>query len=579
MSKFLNYEGLTYLISRISGILGGKVDKQEGKMLSSNDYTDPEKSKLAGVEENANAYVHPEHAARARGLYKVTVDAQGHVSDAEAVVKGDITGLGIPAQDTTYGPATAEEAGLMSAADKAKLDAVEAGANAYVHPDYTARESGLYKVAVDARGHVSGAVAVGKSDITGLGIPAQDTTYVPATAGEDGLMSAADKAKLDAVAAGANAYVHPAYTARESGLYRVAVDDSGHVSNAAEVVKSDITALGIPGQDTTYDPATAEAAGLMSAADKAKLDAVEAGANAYVHPAYTAWESGLYKVTVDERGHVSTAAAVGKADITALGIPGQDTTYPEATDEAAGLMTAADKAKLDNIAAGANAYVHPGHTAMPSGLYRVTVDDKGHVSAAVAAVKADITALGIPGEDTTYSPATQSTDGLMSASDKGKLDGIDAGANAYTHPVYPERTAGLYKVTVDGKGHVSQAAAVSKADITALGIPEQDTTYSAATGSIAGLMSAADKNKLDAFGTADTYALKTDLTSLYRFRGSVETENDLPEEAEVGDVYDVLETDMNYAYNGSWWDALGQPFTLESISTGEIDALFGNTNE
>ena len=47
----------------------------------------------------------------------------------------------------------------------------------YTHPSYTAKSSGLYKVTVDATGHVSGATAVTKADITGLGIPAQDTTY------------------------------------------------------------------------------------------------------------------------------------------------------------------------------------------------------------------------------------------------------------------------------------------------------------------------------------------------------------------------------------------------------------------
>lgn len=38
--------------------------------------------------------------------------------------------------------------------------------------------------------------------------------------------------------------------------------------------------------------------------------------------------------------------------------------------------------------------------------------------------KSDITALGIPGKDTTYNTATQSTSGLMSSSDKKKLDNI-----------------------------------------------------------------------------------------------------------------------------------------------------------
>ena len=59
----------------------------------------------------------------------------------------------------------------------------------------------------------------------------------------------------------------------------------------------------------------------------------------------------------------------------------------------------------------------------------------------------------------------------MSASDKTKLDGIASGANKYTHPSYTARSSGLYKVTVDAQGHVSNVSAVTKDDITALGIP------------------------------------------------------------------------------------------------------------
>lgn len=40
--------------------LDGKVDKATGMGLSSNDYTTPEKKKLAGIEANANNYVHPQ---------------------------------------------------------------------------------------------------------------------------------------------------------------------------------------------------------------------------------------------------------------------------------------------------------------------------------------------------------------------------------------------------------------------------------------------------------------------------------------------------------------------------------------
>ena len=192
-----------------------------------------------------------------------------------------------------------------------------------------------------------------------------------ATQSTNGLMSAADKTKLDGIAENANNYTHPGYTAQASGLYKVTVDSTGHVSAAAAVDKSDITALGIPESDTTYSAATTSAEGLMSAADKTKLDGVTAGANKYTHPSYTARASRLYKVTVDSTGHVSAAAAVDKSDITALGVPAQDTTY-----------------------------THPSYTARASGLYKVTVDSTGHVSAATAVTKSDITALGIPiGED------------------------------------------------------------------------------------------------------------------------------------------------------------------------------------
>ena len=244
-----------------------------------------------------------------------------------------------------------------------------------------------------------------------------------ATQSTNGLMSAADKTKLDGIAENANNYTHPSYTARASGLYKVTVDGTGHVSAATAVAKSDITALGIPESDTTYSAATTSAEGLMSAADKTKLDGVTAGANKYTHPSYTARASRLYKVTVDSTGHVSAAAAVDKSDITALGVPAQDTTY-----------------------------THPSYTARASGLYKVTVDSTGHVSAVAAVDKSDITALGVPAQDTTY-----------------------------THPSYTARASGLYKVTVDSTGHVSAATAVTKSDITALGIPigeDHEITFS-----------------------------------------------------------------------------------------------------
>lgn len=109
----------------LNALLAKKVDAETGKGLSSNDYTTAEKTKLAGVAEGANNYVHPTYTPKASGLYKITVDATGHVSAVVAVAKSDITALGVPAQDTTYSAATQAAAGLMSAADKTKLDSIE----------------------------------------------------------------------------------------------------------------------------------------------------------------------------------------------------------------------------------------------------------------------------------------------------------------------------------------------------------------------------------------------------------------------------------------------------------------------
>lgn len=57
-------------------------------------------------------------------------------------------------------------------------------------------------------------------------------------------------------------------------------------------------------------------------------------------------------------------------------------------------------------------YTHPNYTAKSSGFYKVTVDSTGHVSGTVAVTKGDITALGIPSTNTTYSTGTASTSGI-----------------------------------------------------------------------------------------------------------------------------------------------------------------------
>lgn len=72
----------------------------------------------------------------------------------------------------------------------------------------------------------------------------------------------------------------------------------------------------------------------------------------------------------------------------------------------------------------------------------------------------------------THDNATTDNAGFMSKDDKAKLDGIEAGANKYTHPTSSAgaKEIGLYKVATDANGHVTEATAVEKDDITALGV-------------------------------------------------------------------------------------------------------------
>lgn len=98
--------------------------------------------------------------------------------------------------------------------------------------------------------------------------------------------------------------------------------------------------------------------------------------------------------------------------------------------------------------------------------------------------------------------ATQGNAGAMTAADKTKLDGISAGATKYVLPTAGTNTLGGVKTT----STVSSASGYTPTPIID-GVPyykDTNTTYGNATTSSAGLMTAADKSKLDGIATGAT---------------------------------------------------------------------------
>jgi hypothetical protein len=159
--------------------------------------------------------------------------------------------------------------------------------------------------------HAASSVTVNSSDGTNGVINAATTTLA-------GVMTGADKTKLDGIAAGAQ------------------------VNVATNLSLGTLTTTTVPvnsstGTNVTLPAVTTTLAGVMTSADKTKLDGIAAGA----------------QVNVATNLGYTTAASNG----TVTSSTGTNATLPAATTSLAGLMTSADKTKLDGIAAGAQVNV------------------------------------------------------------------------------------------------------------------------------------------------------------------------------------------------------------------------------
>ena len=129
-------------------------------------------TKISALEANLSSYVPTSRTINGTALTSDITITKVESATTSTNVNGYTVAKSVPSDavftDTTYDDVTTSTHGLMTAADKTKLDGIASGATKYSHPTFTAKTSGFYKIAVNNEGHVTGTTKVAKSDITEL---------------------------------------------------------------------------------------------------------------------------------------------------------------------------------------------------------------------------------------------------------------------------------------------------------------------------------------------------------------------------------------------------------------------------
>lgn len=122
----------------------------------------------------------------------------------------------------------------------------------------------------------------------------------------------------------------------------------------------------------------------------------------------------------------------------------------------------------------------------------------------------------------------------------------------------------------------SVKTSLEKADSALQSFTESDPTVPAwAKAASKPTYTAAEVGALSLDDAEANYAKKSDISTIYRPKGSVQSYDNLPTEGnQVGDVWNVIDTDMNYAWTvDGTWDPLGGSVDIPTISNETIDSI------
>lgn len=325
-----------------------------------------------------------------------------------------------------------------------------------------------------------------------------------------GLMSAADKVKLDGL--NINNVSNISFSSDAAKVTATIRKDNGNAADTSTTVNLPV--------------ASSTSAGSMSATDKIELDRISTANFAL----------GAVTPTTSTVG-----IAASKTTISSGASAANNITLPAATQSVAGVMTAADKVKLDvtlpNLIDSnktnidnytVNGFKISTNPVLDGADIKITGYTKPSTTGALAAADSVNGALGklekkldnevtnrtnavsnltntvnsnkstidnytINGAKISTNPKITVTVGgsgnaVTTASFSGTVLTLTKGAtyNNYSHPAGSgaSKSTGLYKFSTDSTSHISGVTAVTKSDITALGIPSSDTntTYTFASG-------------------------------------------------------------------------------------------------
>ena len=332
---------------------------------------------------------------------------------------------------------TSTAAGTMSAKDKTELDRINTANFAL----------GAVTPAASTVG-----IAASKTNVTDGTTAANNITLPAATQSAAGVLSAADKTKLD-------------------GLNTDSIND---ISVKSDANKATITFVSDNGNEedisTTIDfpISTSTAAGTMSAKDKTELDRINTAnfALGAVTPAAS-----------------TVGIAASKTNVTDGTTAANNITLPAATQSAAGVLSAADKTKVDRIT-GTNHVISQPTTTATSRVITITginpTDNK--------AVSSSITLPEV----------SETQAGLASASDKKTLNAIKTLGNSshLNDDNCWTRTASNVAINftcTNVSGNSTDTDAKSKHSV----------NIGAASSTLAGVMTSTDKTELDRITTAN----------------------------------------------------------------------------